>query len=114
MSASAEGWNSGDVDRFMAIYSDAPDTSFVTNDGLVRGKAAMTARYREKYDFADAAKRGRLTFATLDFRQLDPTHVLYIARYTLSYPDGKIASGPTTLIFRKERGGWHIIADHSS
>ena len=114
MGDSAAGWNAGDVERFMAVYSAGSATSFVVKDGLLRGKPAMIARYRAKYDFSDPAKRGTLTFTTLDFRQLDPTHALYIARYLLTYPDGKTASGPTTLIFAKERGGWHIIADHSS
>jgi len=111
---SATGWNAGDMARFMAIYSDTPQTSFVVKDGLIRGKPAMIARYRERYDFADPTKRGTLTFTTLDFRQLDPTHALYIARYLLTYPGGTTASGPTTLIFAKERAGWRIIADHSS
>jgi uncharacterized protein (TIGR02246 family) len=114
MTESAAGWNAGDVERFMAIYSATPQTSFVVKDGLIRGKPAMIARYREKYDFGDAAKRGMLTFTTLDFRQLDPTHALYIGRYLLTYPGGKTASGPTTLIFARERDGWRIIADHSS
>ncbi|MDB5709089.1 MAG: superfamily protein [Sphingomonas bacterium] len=114
MTESAAGWNAGDVERFMAIYSAAPETSFVVKDGLIRGKPAMIARYRERYDFRDPAKRGTLTFTTLDFRQLDPSHALYIGRYLLTYPDGKTASGPTTLIFAHERGGWRIIADHSS
>lgn len=113
MADSAAGWNAGDVDRFMAIYSDAPEASFVTADGLVRGKAAMVARYRQKYDFADAAKRGVLSFKTLDWRPLGPGHALYIARYTLTYADGRTASGPTSLVFRREKGGWKIIADHS-
>jgi len=114
MAESAAGWNAGDVERFMAIYSAAPQTSFVVKDGLIRGKPAMIARYRQRYDFSDPAKRGTLTFTTLDFRQLDPSHVLYIGRYLLTYPDGKTASGPTTLVFEHEAGGWRIIADHSS
>ena len=114
MSDSAAGWNAGDVERFMAIYSAAPETSFVVKDGLIRGKPAMIARYRERYDFSDPAKRGRLTFTTLDFRQLGPNHALYIARYLLTYPDGRTATGPTTLVFAREHGAWHIIADHSS
>lgn len=114
MEDSAAGWNAGDVNRFMAVYSETPETSFVTADGLVRGKPAMIARYKAKYDFSDAAKRGTLTFQTLDFRLLDPSHALYIARYTLTYADGKTASGPTSLVFAKEKTGWHIIADHSS
>ena len=114
MAASAAGWNAGDIDRFLAIYSDTPETSFVTRDGLVRGKPAMRARYLAHYDVGDPAKRGTLTFATLDFRLLDPTHALYIARYTLTYRDGKTQSGPTSLVFAREATGWHIIADHSS
>ena len=114
MAASAAGWNAGDVDRFMGVYSDAPDTSFVAADGLIRGKPAMIARYRARYSFEDAAKRGALTFRTLDFRLLDAAHALYIARYQLSYPGGRSESGVTTLVFRKERGSWKIIADHSS
>lgn len=114
MADSAAGWNAGDVERFMAIYSTAPETSFVVKDGLIRGKPAMIARYRERYDFSDPAKRGTLTFTTLDFRQLGPNHALYIARYLLTYPDGKTATGPTTLVFAREHGAWRIIADHSS
>ena len=114
MLESAAGWNAGDVERFMAIYSAAPETCFVVKDGLIRVKPAMIARYREKYDFEDPAKRGSLTFRTLDFRRLGPNHALYIARYLLTYPDGKTASGPTTLVFARERGVWRIIADHSS
>jgi len=111
---SAKGWNAGDVERFMASYSSEPDTSFVTAEGLVRGKAAMQDRYKAKYDFADPAKRGVLTFETADFRALDQSHALYVARWTLTYPDGKSATGYTSLVMARERVGWRIIADHSS
>lgn len=114
MTDSAAGWNAGDLARFMAIYSEAPDTSFVTKTGVLRGKAVMAERYRTKYDFANAAKRGVLGFETLDFRLLDPAHALYIGRYTLTGGDGGAQSGMTSLVFRKEHGGWRIIADHSS
>lgn len=114
MTDSAVGWNGGDLARFMAVYSETPETSFVTREGVLRGKAVMSERYRTKYDFANAAKRGVLTFETLDFRLLDPTHAIYIGRYTLTYADGKTQSGPTSLVFARESGGWKIIADHSS
>ena len=114
MADSAAGWNAGDLARFMAIYSDAPDTSFVTKTGVLRGKTVMAERYRTKYDFADVGKRGVLSFVTLDFRLLDRGHALYIGRYTLRAADGKEQSGMTSLVFRKERAGWRIIADHSS
>jgi uncharacterized protein (TIGR02246 family) len=114
MAESVAGWNAGDVSRFMAVYSDDAATSFVAGDGLVRGKTAMTARYRAKYDFSDAAKRGALTIERLDYRPLGPGYALYIGRYTLRYLDGHSASGPTSLVLHHEAGGWKIIADHSS
>ena len=114
MADSAAGWNAGDLARFMAVYSDAPETSFVTKTGVLRGKAVMAERYRTKYYIADAGKRGVLSFVTLDFRLLDRAHALYIGRYTLRAADGKEQSGMTSLVFRKERAGWRIIADHSS
>ncbi len=113
MTDSAAGWNTGDIKRFMAVYSDAPETSFVTSGGILRGKAVMSARYVTKYSFDDPAKRGVLSFTTLDFRRLGPTHALYIGRYLLTYASGKTASGPTSLVFAKEKTGWKIIADHS-
>ena len=114
MADSAEGWNAGDLARFMRVYSDAPDTSFVTKTGVLRGKAVMAERYRTKYDFANAGKRGVLRFVTLDFRLLGRAHALYIGRYALRAADGSEQSGMTSLVFCKEPGGWRLIADHSS
>ncbi len=114
MLQSVAGWNSGDVDKFLQIYSDGPETSFVAGADLVRGKPAMKVRYQTKYDFADPIKRGALTIERLDYRPLGPGYALYIGRYTLRYADGRTASGPTSLVLHREAGGWKIIADHSS
>ncbi|WP_294253965.1 SgcJ/EcaC family oxidoreductase [uncultured Sphingomonas sp.] len=114
MARSIAGWNAGDIDRFLQIYSDGPDTSFVAGEGLVRGKAAMKVRYQTRYDFADPAKRGTLTIERLDYRPLGRDYALYIGRYTLRYPDGHTASGPTSVVLHHEAGGWKIVADHSS
>lgn len=111
MDASAAAWSAGDIPGFLAIYAD--DAVFVTRDGLVRGKAAIAARYAKSYG-TDAAKRGRLAFALLGFRAIDPTHQLLWARWMLSYPDGKTASGMTSLLFERRAGSWKIVADHSS
>ncbi|MGB3795496.1 MAG: nuclear transport factor 2 family protein [Alteraurantiacibacter sp.] len=120
MEASAAGWNEGDMGRFLAIYSDAKETSFVGSGGLVRGRAAMEARYRDAYDWsqADPAERGTLSFETVDFRPLGEDHALYIGRYVLTYPDDREpADGLTSLVFTRDGtslDSWKIIADHSS
>ena len=114
LAESTAGWNSGDLDRFMGVYSESPATSFVSADGLLRGRGKMAERYRTKYEFSNPAKRGALSLETLDFRLLGTDHALYIGRYTLAYPDGKTVSGPTSLVFAREGGSWRIVADHSS
>ncbi|WP_131602964.1 YybH family protein [Sphingomonas sp. 37zxx] len=115
MRDSAAGWNAGDLDRFLAVYSDDPATSFTGAKGLVRGKAAIRARYIAGYPaiFGPAAKREAipaLSFVFEDFRLLGDDHALLTARWRL----GEGQTGMTTLVFRREDGGWRIVADHSS
>jgi uncharacterized protein (TIGR02246 family) len=112
---SAAGWSAGDLDRFIAVYSDAAETSYVTSRGLVRGKAAIADSYRPRFGTGPrAAERGVLTFDLLDLRLLGDRHALLIARYHVKTADGKEATGPTSLVFVHEAGGWKIVADHSS
>jgi len=108
---SAAGWSRGDMPRFLAIYAD--DAVFVTKDGLVRGKAAIAARYARSYG-ADASKRGTLSFRILGSRAVDTTHRMLWAEWRLAYPGGKTDKGVTSLLFEKQRAGWKILADHSS
>lgn len=114
MSQSAAGWNVGDLDRFMRVYSDGPETSFVTKEGIVRGKVAIAARYRPRFTGNAAATRGTLSFETLHFTLLDARHALLVARYRLKVTGKADQTGPTSLIFVRERTGWRIVADHSS
>ena len=112
MSASAAGWNAGDLDRFVAIY--AKDATFVTSKGVLRGKAEIADRYRPSFT-AGGNSRGRLAFQMLAFRTLSDVHQLLVARWTLT-PAGGAApeTGLTTLVFERQPGGWKIISDHSS
>ena len=114
MQDSAVGWNAGDLDRFMRVYSDAPDTSFVTKDGIISGKVAIAARYRPRFTPEAAPERGTLSFETLRFTLLDARHALLVARYRLKTAGKADQTGPTSLVFVKERAGWRILADHSS
>lgn len=111
MTASAAGWNAGDIDRFVAIY--APDAGFVTKDGVLNGRAAIADRYRPSFVTGGNA-RGKLSFQAVAFRTISATHRLLFARWTLTPAAGPPQTGMTTLVFERRREGWKIIADHSS
>jgi len=109
---SKAGWNAGNLDRFVAVY--APDATFVTAKGLVKGRAAIADRYRRSFA-GGGNTRGKLSFETLDSRRIDPTHMLLWARWTLTPADpAKAETGMTTLLFERRPEGWRIISDHSS
>ncbi|EZP52808.1 YybH family protein [Sphingomonas sp. RIT328] len=108
---SAAGWSAGDMPRFLAIYAE--DAVFVTKAGLVRGKAAIAARYDRSYG-KDAAKRGRLSFRILGSRGIDATHQMLWAQWRLDYPGGRQDAGVTSLLFERQPAGWRIVSDHSS
>jgi uncharacterized protein (TIGR02246 family) len=112
MAASAAGWNTGSLDRFMAVYAD--DATYVAGTSEVaRGKPAIAARYAKS--FTDGGNtRGRLSFQPVAWRTLSPVHVLLVARWTLTPTTGTAQSGLTSLLFERRREGWRIIADHSS
>lgn len=114
MRDSAAGWNAGDLDRFMGVYADDPGTSFLTVDGLIRGKAAITARYAPSFRTGGNA-RGTLDFEFLDFRMAGPDHALLSARYRLTpaKAGGMVEQGPTSVLFERTAAGWRIVADHS-
>lgn len=113
MTASADGWNAGDLDRFVAVYAD--DAVFVTPAGLLRGKAEIAAHYRPSFT-TGGNRRGRLTFRMLAYRTISNVHQLLFARWTLTPADAaaKPETGMTTLVFERRREGWRIISDHSS
>lgn len=111
MTASAAGWNAGDLDRFMTLYAD--DATYVTAKGLVRGKPAIADRYRKSFAGGGNA-RGRLTFVAPAFRAIDASHMLLWARWVLTPVAGKVDSGMTTLLFQRRPEGWRIVSDHSS
>ncbi len=109
MAASAAGWNAGDLDAFMAVYAD--DAVYVTAKGVVRGRAAIAARYAPSFQ-GGGNIRGRLEFEPLVERPLGPDRRLFVARWTLR--GREVQTGLTTLVFERRGPAWKIVADHSS
>ncbi len=113
MTASAAGWNAGDLDRFMAVY--APDAIYAAGGKLTRGKPAIAALYQKSFA-TGGNTRGKLTFQPMAWRTISNVHHLLVARWTLTPAAGagKVETGLTTLLFERRKEGWRIISDHSS
>lgn len=119
MADSAAGWNSGSLDRFLAVYADAPSTSFTGARGIARGLGEVRASYIRGYPALFGPQAGgpqpKLSFAFEDFRMLGRDYALLIARWRLDTPgEPEPKQGLTSLVFHRTSAGWKIIADHSS
>lgn len=112
LQGSADAWNDGDLDGFVAIYSDGATTTSMTLDGPVQG----IDRIRETYAaaFAPGAARDSLRLERLSVRQLPPLIGVATGKYVLHQGDEVTSSGWFTLVFRRVGGGWRVIHDHSS
>jgi ketosteroid isomerase-like protein len=119
MEDSAEGWNRGDLDAFLAIYSNDPGITFTGSKGVERGLGPIRVRYVKNYPDqfgpGERPKRTALSFNFEEFQLIGRTHAHLVARWTLTPAAGGAAmTGMTSLLFRREAKGWKIVADHSS
>jgi len=110
LQATAEMWNRGDVDGFMAPYAES--ATYMTPAGPI-GPAAMRARYLAKY-FTGAKPDQQLRFDQLDVRALGTDHALMTGRYTLTGGGKAEQTGRFSLVWMHTPGGWRILHDHSS
>jgi ketosteroid isomerase-like protein len=56
---------------------------------------------------------GHLDFEFVEFRKLSPEYYFVVGKWHLKRTIGDVG-GSYTLLFRKIRGSWTIVVDHSS
>ena len=105
----AAAWTRGDLADFVSDY--APEATFVTARGVLRGRAEIAAHYAPR--FASGAPRDSLFFQDLEVDVLAPDALNALAYYVLQRGDSVVARGPTSLVMRFRGGRWYIVHDHS-
>jgi ketosteroid isomerase-like protein len=70
-------------------------------------------RYQREY-FAPGKSRDSVTFDELHVHSLGQDAAFATARFKLTRGDSVVASGPFTLILRKQGSRWLIVHDHTS
>ena len=104
-------WNKGDLVEFMSGYWKNDSLTFIGKSGVTYGYANTLDNYRKNYD--SPAKMGQLKFDIVQVKKLDPSYYFVIGKWFLTRDAGNVG-GHYTLIFRKIKGSWKIISDHSS
>lgn len=104
-------WNRGDIDAFMRGYWESDSLMFVGKNGATYGYQKTLSNYKKNYP--DTAAMGKLRFNILEVRRLSTDHYFVLGKWMLTRSIGDL-SGHYTLLLRKIKGKWTIIADHSS
>lgn len=104
-------WNRGDIDAFMLAYWKSENLQFVGSSGVIYGWDATMARYKRNYPDLDAM--GKLSFEILQTHKLSKKVILLTGKFTLERKNDR-PSGYFTLSWRKIKGQWLIVADHTS
>jgi len=111
MQQQTAAWNKGDIPGFMQTYWQSDSLLFVGKSGITYGWQATLDRYKKSYP--DTAAMGQLQFNLLEFKQLTPELCFLVGKWHLQRSAGNL-EGHFTLLIRRIRGAWKIIADHSS
>ena len=106
-----DAWNRGDLEGFMQGYWQSDSLRFIGSRGLTYGWKATLDNYKKGYPDRDAM--GTLEFDILSIERLSPKSAFVVGKWHLARKAGDL-SGHYTLLWRKIKGKWVIVADHSS
>ena len=112
MSVQMEAWNQGDLEGFMEGYWQSDSLLFVAKSGITRGHSATLERYQHGYP--TQADMGTLTFRNECWTRISRRSGLLVGGWHLRKTGQPDAQGMYTLLWRRIRGEWVIVADHSS
>jgi ketosteroid isomerase-like protein len=111
LSNQTKSWNNGNLESFMSGYLESDSLVFIGKSGPTYGYANTLANYKKGYP--DTSHMGKLHFDIISMKALNTDHYFVIGKWHLTRTVGNI-NGIFTLLLRKTKNGWKIIADHSS
>lgn len=104
-------WNSGNLEGFMQGYWKNDSLMFIGKNGVHWGWQETLNNYKKGYP--DTTAMGKLKFDIIKVKKLSPEYYYVVGKWMLTRSVGNL-SGHYDLLFRKIKGQWVIIADHSS
>ena len=106
-----QAWNTGDKEKFMGAYWQSDSLMFIGKSGVTYGWQNTLNNYKKGYP--DTAAMGKLKFDILEVKRLSVMYFFVVGKWHLSRSIGDVG-GHFTLLFKKVKNKWVIVADHSS
>jgi ketosteroid isomerase-like protein len=106
-----QAWNQGNLEDFMAGYWKSDSLKFIGKSGITYGWQATLNNYKKSYP--DKAAMGILTFEIISVEKTSNKTAFVIGKWKLKRQNDE-PKGYFTLFWRKIKGKWFIVADHSS
>jgi hypothetical protein len=111
MQKQENAWNNGNLNDFMKGYWVSDSLMFIGKSGITYGWQKTLDNYKKGYP--DTSVMGKLTFTLLHIKRLDKINYFVVGKWHLKRSIGD-AGGYFTLWFKKIKGQWYIVADHTS
>ncbi|GAB3340812.1 hypothetical protein GCM10027299_54550 [Larkinella ripae] len=105
-------WNAGNTEAFMNGYWPSDSLTFVGKVGVTYGYNATLSNYKRRYPDRESMGTLKFTILKLEFQAKDVAYV--IGKFHLTRLKVGDAEGHFTLLWRKIKGKWLIVSDHSS
>lgn len=105
-------WNSGNIDSFMNGYLESDSLMFVGKNGVTYGYQNTYEGYLKRYP--DRATMGTLKFTILNLSFPAKGAAFVVGKWQLTRPELGDIGGHYTLLWRKIKGKWVIVCDHTS
>jgi uncharacterized protein (TIGR02246 family) len=106
-----EAWNRGNLEDFMKGYWENDSLMFIGKSGVTYGYTNTLNNYKKGYSNKD--QMGTLTFNLLKVQRLSLEYYFVVGKWALKRNAGDVG-GHYNLLFRKIKGRWVIVSDHSS
>ena len=106
-----QAWNTGDKEKFMQTYWQSDSLMFIGKSGITYGWQKTLDNYKKGYP--DTAAMGKLDFDKKKKKRLSVMYFFVVGKWHLTRSIGDVG-GHFTLLFKKVKNKWVIVADHSS
>jgi uncharacterized protein (TIGR02246 family) len=106
-----KAWNKGDLEAFMKGYWESDSLLFIGKSGPKYGYKTTLETYRKGYP--DTVAMGKLHFDILQTKRLSVIYFFVVGKWHLQRTIGNV-EGHFTLLVKKVKSKWVIVADHSS